>query len=82
MVTKQDLGRFGYALGVMITGAFVYDFVRDFTDPVLWVTMVVASAVWVVYYNRIMIPKFDYFDELDEDDDDDEEDTDPIPPGL
>lgn len=66
-LTKETIGQFGYAFGVMATGALAYDILSDFTDPLLWVVIAVASAVWVVYYNRIMIPRFRYFRELRDD---------------
>lgn len=77
VLTKQNVGRFGYTVGVLVTGAFLFDSADGFADPLLWVVMTVAAVIWVAYYNRIMIPRFEYFENREENEEDDL-----TPPGM
>lgn len=64
--TKQDVVRYVYTVGVMISGVFLAELTGGFERPSFWVALSVLGFGWLVYYDRVLRPRFEYFADREE----------------
>lgn len=61
--TRQNVVRYLYTVGVMTSGVFLTELIGGFASPSFWVALFVLGFGWVVYYNYVLHPRFEYFAE-------------------
>lgn len=64
--TRQNVVRFAYTVGVMTSGVFLAELTGGFESPSFWVVLFVLGFGWVVYYDRVLLPRFEYFAERED----------------
>ncbi|WP_162994078.1 hypothetical protein [Halalkalicoccus subterraneus] len=61
-MSKANLVRYVYTLGVMVTGVFLSQRLGGFDDPLLWVSLFVVAFGWIGYYHVAIVPRFEDLD--------------------
>lgn len=61
-ISRANLVRYIYTLGVMVTGVFLSQQSGGFDSSLLWVSLFVVALGWVGYYHVVVIPRFEHLD--------------------
>lgn len=60
---SRNVIRYMYTVGVMVTGVFVAESTGGFESPSFWVALFLVGLGWVVYYDYVLLPRFEYLAE-------------------
>lgn len=57
VMSRANLVRYVYTLGVMVTGVFLSQRLGGFDVPLLWASLFVVAFGWVGYYHVAIVPR-------------------------